>query len=272
MPVQKRIVTTLFFLSAVLLCSSSWAKDDKELTLFIQKVDKDLKSIDRSVSPPEADCEAKIKRPLPGLTAGFYASGAKCDSFIDSTGKLGSWGKVIDDYIKNRGAKSNFLKDNIPGFDPGFCPNWKKFTDEQKRHFWTWTFASIAWVESTCKPGAKNRQGTDGTAAGLLQMNETRANRHWRGPNCKARNIYPVETNLKCGLDIMHELLAGSAGEYKSTGALWGKKSNSYWEKLRHADGGAIAKLIRTYPLCHNQAFWTFLRNKKTLLAKGFLI
>lgn len=254
MSVQKRLIPTLCLITCLSVSTAMFAKDDKQLTLLIQKVDKELKSVDSHVSPPAADCEAKIKRPLPGLSAGFYAHGAKCDSFIDSTGKLGSWGKVIDNYIKAEGPNSIYLSDNLKGFpiNPGFCPNWKKFTDEQKRHFWAWTFAAIAWTESTCKPGAKNRRGSNGVAAGLLQMDEKKSMRNWRGKNCSVANIYPAEANIKCGLDIMDELLKAESGMYKSTGMLWGKKNNSYWEKLRHADGGPIGKLIRTYPLCRN--------------------
>lgn len=260
--VQKRLIPFLVLFSLPLasvaadkqlkIVVNPKTSTSSSLTSSVAKMNSDLSSIDRLVSPPEADCEATVKKDLPGLSAGFYKNGAKCDNFINSNGKLGPWGKAIDDYIIAQGNSSIFLSDRLNGFerDPGFCPNWKKLTAEQKRHFWAWTFAAIAWKESTCKPTAKNRKASNGTAVGLLQMDEKQKDRKWRGRYCAVASVVGAEANVRCGMDIMSELLIGKEGEYRSNGMLYGKKNGSYWEQLRHPDGGKIGELIRQNPLC----------------------
>ena len=110
----------------------------------------------------------------------------------------------------------------------------------------------IANKESSCNPRNRNSKATKGVAVGLLMLDERLSARTWRGPNCKQKDILDIKNNIRCGLDILGELLQGKKGEYKGNGELWGPDSNSYWEELRKKGGGDIADLIQDHPLCRH--------------------
>ncbi len=188
---------------------------------------------------------------MPPLSAHFSQKGADCRGFIGDDGSYGPYGQVIQSYIQSQGSDSILLSNNLASMNgaSNICPNWKKFDEATKTHFWVWTFAAIAHAEDTCKNSQEKVPATNGYAIGLLQMDYTVKARSWRGPNCKAKNIGPYEANLKCGLDIMSELMLGPRGEYKGPGLIYG--ANSYWQKLKGRTGGDIGEKIRAFPLCH---------------------
>jgi hypothetical protein len=209
-------------------------------------------------NPPDCDCEgtediylANAGRSLPSLSIEFSAKGADCSNFIQNDGTYGAWGNTIKDYIQNSSAKSRFLGNGITNIEHA-CPNWSRLNEEQKTHFWVWVFASLAHDESTCKANARNSKATNGVAVGLLQLDDTRSARSWRGPNCRVPSVSDADNNLKCGLDIMAELLKGKDGEYKGSGAIFtnGKRNTSYWQKLKQPGGSHVGDLIKTHPLC----------------------
>lgn len=190
---------------------------------------------------------------LENLAPEFKRKGAVCTNFIsDKDGKYGPWGNTVVDYLKEQGSNSIFMSDDLAGMSTGVsaCPNWKNMSADERSHFWVWVMASISHVESTCNEKARNGAGTNGVAAGLLQMDERVSNRSWRGVNCKVASVNKADPNIRCGLDILGELLKGKKGDYKSNGELWGRKSNSYWQHLRSADGGGISDLIKLNPYC----------------------
>ena len=84
------------------------------------------------------------------------------------------------------------------------CPKWGWLSDEDKKMFWVWFFAAIAWKESTCNEKAINKAATDGSAIGYLQLNEKVGARKWRGghsgKSCAVVDIHHPEKNLKCGV------------------------------------------------------------------------
>lgn len=189
---------------------------------------------------------------LPGLDDNFFKNGANCGSFISESGEYGSWGKVIVDYIRNSPEKDLFIGNNLRGMGPPqeICPNWPNLTVDEREHFWVWTIASIAWKESTCNPRSRNGNATNGVAVGLLQLDEKTKARSWRGKHCSVKSVSEPQNNIKCGLDILQEILKADEGDYRSNGLLYGRKNNSYWEQLRRENGGKIGELIRTHPLC----------------------
>lgn len=191
---------------------------------------------------------------MPGLTSAFREHNADCSKFIGDDGSYGSWGQSAADYIRAKGSNSSLFSNNLTGMagTGGICPKWNTFDNEQKIHFWVWTLASIAWKEATCKENARNGKASNGVAVGLLQLDEGTKNRSWRGPSCKVPSVAKASENLKCGLDIMEDLMEAKSGVYKSNGLLYGRKNNSYWEQLRHSDGGEIGRRIRAYPPCGN--------------------
>lgn len=186
----------------------------------------------------------------------FSSKGANCSGFITtSTGKpkYGEYGKIIVDYLKERGDDNIFFSNHLPGMleMPQICPKWKKLTRAEKENFWVYTFAAIAFDESKCVASAKNLEGSNGVAAGLTQMDQKKSGRSWRGPDCKADDIMKPSANLRCALNIMEELLKGPKGEYKSSGHIFAVGKNvSYWQKLKQPNGGEIGHLMKTNPLC----------------------
>ena len=185
----------------------------------------------------------------------------KCTSFIDTRGINGEWGDIIFDYIDEKGgANSLFLDDEVRGMtaQPRTCPNWYNLNTAQRKKFWVWMMASIAQVESSCGTDQVNTGIVPNSAdrpRGLFQLNTLKKNRQWRGDNCKfpsgAKDTNIPRNQIRCSMDIMHELLKGKRGEYKSSGRIF--PTNSYWEKLRpehSSTGGPIGELIRKFPPC----------------------
>lgn len=188
---------------------------------------------------------------LPGLTKGFSKENADCTSFIKSDGTYGPWGTTVKDYISKSPARSYFLN---PSHIAEVCPRFDKFSEQEKDHFWVWTIAAISWDESRCISGRRNTHASNGVATGLLQLDEQKKARYWRGPSCNVKSVAKADSNIKCGLDILGELLKGKKGVYKGSGAIFRSKSKnaSYWEKLTRPGGGTIGKLIESYPNCND--------------------
>ena len=189
---------------------------------------------------------------MPGLTRLFSAQDANCTNFIKNDGSYGPWGDVVKTYVTDKSVSARFLGDNVAHITHA-CPKWSRLNKDQRTHFWVWSIAAIAWDESRCRANARNSRASNGVAVGLLQMEETKSQRSWRGPNCSVSSVAGATENLKCGLDIMAELLLGQRGEYKGRGALMytGGRNTSYWEKLRHSGGGTIGDRIKSHPLCN---------------------
>lgn len=207
-----------------------------------------------SLYPPPRILDTARFTPAP-LSVDFKKKGGDCTSFINpNTKSYGPWGKEIVSYIEKQGSKSIFLSPELNGFEqiPNICPRWKKLTQDQKKHFWVWVMASIAYEESTCIPTARNALGTDEPAVGLFQLNESLKGRAYRGGECKVASVKEPSANIQCSMKIMTDLLKGPEGLYKSSGFLYNTGRNtSYWEKLKRPNGGAIGKLIKTHPYCH---------------------
>ncbi len=191
------------------------------------------------------------------LHPNFSKFGANCSKFIDESGNYGEWGQVVAKYLEEDQKQNVFFHDDLfqaHSNELNACPNWKSLNKAERAHFWVWVMASIAYKESTCKDQVKGDSIHEGQMAlGLLQLDSHSENLNWRGPNCKASSIHKAETNLRCGLDIMSEMIKGERGLYKSSGSIWGRKSNSFWAELRKKNGGKIAQLIKTHPLCFNK-------------------
>lgn len=186
------------------------------------------------------------------LSSLYKENKANCNKFIDSRGELGSYGTVIADHL-DKISNSEYFKRSYPGMDKT-CPKWAKFSKEQKKFFWVWFFAAIAWKESTCNEKAINKNATSGTAVGFLQLNEKKSARYWRGGNsgksCAAAEVYSAVNNLKCGLEIFNEQLQVFDGIYEGNGQLAGKGSNSYWQDLRGSKASRVITMVKDFPGC----------------------
>lgn len=190
----------------------------------------------------------------PPLAEEFTEKSAECDKFISSNknGGYGVWGQEIVQYLNEKGEKSAFYSNDLSGMSDGIkaCPNWSKMSKEEKEHFWVWVIAAIAHTESTCNPRARNGNASNGVAVGLLQLDERVSARKWRGPSCAVKSVANPRENLRCGMDIMEELIKGREGDYRGDGQIWGRRSNSYWQHLKKKEGGDISDLILLNPFC----------------------
>jgi hypothetical protein len=245
-----------------LLSSSAFAIDfdacNSASDLGLKKCIKEFSTSTKKIGEAPQSCSptaAGTSKNCPPLSPSFSSDGADCSNFIsgEDNSSYGPWGNTIVDYLNEKGPTSLFFSNSIPGMTDGIrvCPKWDKLSLDEKKYFWVWTMASIAHVESRCKAGVRNHNGTNGVAAGLYQIDERQAMRSWRGPNCGGKNILDAKSNIKCGLDIMEDLLAGKDGVYRTNGELWGQKSHSYWEHLRRKTGGDIGALVRQMPFCN---------------------
>lgn len=232
-------------------CRSS--NSESGVKTCVEEFNSTIKNVGESPLPC-ATLEAE-KKPFPKLSEGFSSKSDACLNFITNNGEVGAfgpWGEAIISYLDDKGNDSIFFSSDLSGMSSGVtaCPNWKEMTIEEKKHFWVWVMASISTIESTCNPNARNGASTNGVAVGLVQLDERHSQRSWRGQNCKVKSVSNSKDNLRCGMDILGELLKGQKGEYKGNGELWGKKSSSYWQHLRLKDGGGISDLIQLNPYC----------------------
>lgn len=243
-------IFSIFFISV-----TTWAdlSDEEKVVNVLKSSVQQMDKLDE-VGEINSPCVEQVENApvLPGLSKSFFENGADCTQFLNREGKRGTLGNVIRNYIRTHKDKEVYLGSNLEGMGPPqkICPNWNNLSIAEKEQFWIWTFAAISWKESTCNPKARNGNATNGVAVGLLQLDERTKNRSWRGPNCKTKSVSNSEDNVRCGLDIMTEILKADEGDYRSNGLLYGKKNNSYWQDLKKGTGGLIGELIRTYPPC----------------------
>lgn len=254
-----KLIFALFYIIYSFNLFANDLSDDEHARISMKSAVIDFNDLKTAGSPLSAECDnygVVTPKYYPPLDPVFTDGGTQCDKFISTSieghGTYGPWGEVVVSYLREKGHASEFLKDNITKIDK-ICPSWKKLTRKQREFAWVWTIASIAKVESTCNPKARNGNATNGTGVGLLQLEEKKAARSWRGEACKMPSVLIPENNIKCGMDIMEEILKGKEGDYKSSGAIYGKDSHSYWQHLRKSDGGGIVDLMSLNPLCHKK-------------------
>lgn len=227
---KKPLLFTFLFFSLISVAS---AKDD-ELTESVKLATKSLSNVNK-VTQAKSPCDIPDNPPVP-LAQQFDYKGAKCDQFLTDSGNYGVWGKIISDKIKKiplEELRYSYLSNDIPDMD-FICPNFSQFSDELKIKFWTWTFASIAWEESTCLPNSRVK-GINCQAVGLLQLEGAAKLRKGRGEDCQGASILDPRSNLACGVEIMHDQLLGQRSPYykgtDATGELFWE--GSYWLHMR---------------------------------------
>ena len=194
---------------------------------------------------------AKTKKVNYSLSATYKQHDADCSKFINSKGQLGPHGKEIYNHL-DKIRNSQYLKSTYPGMK-NICPKWGSFSKEQKKYFWVWFFAAVAWKESTCRETEMNPNATSGVAVGYLQLNEKKSARYWRGDDsgksCAVTEVKSPVNNIRCGLEIFNEQLQGKFGIYEGNGQLGGKGSNSYWQDLRTANPHTFT-MVKDFPGC----------------------
>jgi hypothetical protein len=234
----------LFIFSYFLFISLAQAKNPDTIALVeaVETTNQSLPKIkEGSLSP--IPCNSSAGETNKVILAPHFSSNGvinRCEKFFDNKGELGPWGDSVIKAIKKlppEEQKLSFFSNTIP--DMNFiCPQFSQFSNDLKLKFWAWTFASIAWQESSCQP-TNISQGINCRAIGLLQLEDTRELRKSRGPNCGVLSVMEPNENLSCGVEILHQQLLGSNGTYFKnigTGELFWQ--SSYWQHLRLKDKG----------------------------------
>ncbi len=240
----------IFIISYILLTSLTQAQDPEKQALVqaVELTDQSLPKLKEGSTSPNS-CEAEAGEIAKVVLAPHFSNNGvnnKCDKFFDKKGDLGPWGNSVIKAINKLPPKEqdrSFLSNSIP--DMNFiCPNFSQFSKDLKLKFWAWTFAAIAWQESSCDPNEIS-QGINCKAVGLLQLEDTMELRKGRGPNCGVSTVMEAHENLSCGVEILHQQLLGSNGTYFKnigTGELFWK--SSYWQHLRLKDNGVNQQKI----------------------------
>ena len=186
--------------------------------------------------------EAKENK-FSGLPRSF---GGLCDAFIKPDGTYGSTGKTV---LKEISEDENYMSP-----DNGvsrMCPRFNHFfSPEQKRNFWVWVFASLAYQESRCQTSMRlTRAPVDinpnGHAAGLFQIEEQadlRAGRDslYGGKYCSG-NPYSVSVNVRCAVRMLSTPLRKGMGPYST--------KNQYWSSFLKKNTKAKARIAQ-YKAC----------------------
>lgn len=197
---------------------------------------------------PDVDAAAPVLN-RPHLTTEFLADGPGCTGFIRADGSYGPYGRVMENSLNSsQRLKRTLLNDDAntvarDGQMRALCPRFSALLPDERINFWIWTFAAISWAESRCQ-NLKASPCTSGNCVGLMQLEERRSLRHWRGRFCDVPSVLDPENNLKCSLEIMSGQFEGVYGHPPSL-------RHSYWEKLRNHEATSIIKdRIRLFPNC----------------------
>lgn len=229
--------------------------DNTRVVLPILRVNEIVQS---SVRPPQQQCTSCIdqeERPLPGITDSFLKDNAPCELFIDKEGNYGKYGNEVLSALRALPADKSLTRDGLETMTSpsNACPKWATLSEREREHFWVWTFAAIAFSEARCKETARNAAGTNTVAIGLLQLEEPKSKRSWRGGNCTVASVKDYKNNIKCGMTIMSSLMNGKYGTQKRMTHLYldDARGGSYWQHLKLKKGGPIGAKMREFPLCN---------------------
>lgn len=156
------------------------------------------------------------------LGRSFHAS---CNKFISEDG-LGEWGRHMVAAAKKIAPRC-FYNDNV--FD-SVCPGYRSMNEERQNAFIALLFASIAEVESDCRPWAQ-AQGTNDLADGLFQLEYSARQRRRAGRNERwCRTTQAVDSQ---SLTFQSECAVSTIEDAVCARNLSITNSDGYWQKLR---------------------------------------
>lgn len=170
----------------------------------------------------------------------------ECRRFIDDNGNYGDYGQIA---FRELSRYPIFTND-----DDGMtnsCPRYNSFSEEQRKHFWVWVYASLAAQESGCQANAISPASINpnGRAAGLLQMEQDPElrrgrDRAYRGNFCSG-NIYDPGVNLRCSTRIMANLVGRGQG-------IIARNRSQYWGPFNGPKNNKAQRAVREYRACRN--------------------
>lgn len=180
------------------------------------------------------------------LSKEFYANGANCENFIRRDGSYGAWGQIIQQgFEEDQEVKASLISDAAAKNASllKICPGFASFDEEDRVRFWVWSMASIAWKESTCTNTGPKRCSKS-NCIGVMQLNEPRHMRSWRGTACDVPSVAQPRNNLLCAMDILRGQFEG---EYGQPGGI---SPYSYWQELRKRKVTPITSRMMKFPGC----------------------
>lgn len=169
-----------------------------------------------------------------------------------------SWNESWSEVITSELSKEEYQKMVKPSLDQedlkelsctGF--NSEKATNEDRKQFWVVFFSSLVRAESAFHPKAQSRAPKGGHGNyGLLQLSKRTGKDQCQ---IEADSIFDVESQLKCGVKLMHWQLSGApVGSQKKllrpdlVNQLFGK-GILLWGPLRQNDHGGRARLVQWF-------------------------
>ncbi|MNL06852.1 hypothetical protein D3C87_1275020 [compost metagenome] len=150
----------------------------------------------------------------------YWGIGKACSKFADKNG-FGSYAKVINDIL---------TPETHPGLFAGtkdiqkHCKSFPLFDDQQKKNFYTYVTAHLAYAESSCDP-TQHAAGPNGRANGLLQlhkgMEQTYTVKDHFITKCRKGDSKNAEKSLRCAMSMLDGQLTVKDEFFARTG-YWG--------------------------------------------------
>lgn len=236
-----KITTLVLFLASQALAN--------DVSQVVEKIDAlnspNSKCIDCDMSAMAghgSDSSDYIEYPFLNKDFGSGKTRHDCTKYINNRdpGKLGEKGKTLVGYMKNY---PEFTTDSPTADMKNICPNFSKFSTNQKLHFWVWFWAALSIDESGCGHNTHNANGTNGAAVGDFQMELSLKLRNGAGrpkPACYKGDIRQFDGNASCAVAIMNKQLINRNKLFGTT---------SYWQKLNKSSSNVLT-LTKKYPGC----------------------
>ncbi len=166
----------------------------------------------------------------------------KCDMLMDSSGRIGDWGRTLLSTMNSPPYEDEFHKPNALGQD--FCPNFSRMTKHEQSHAWLWFWTVLGSKESGCNQNIHHRMIDDkgrkinptfGTGIWAFEKFGTKRKWRWesarkagRKPACKYVNT--IADQSLCAVDTMYrQLNSFGSADYHRTGM----KLNPYWGPIK---------------------------------------
>lgn len=164
-----------------------------------------------------------------------------CTEFIRDDRSYGTWGEHIFNRLSPNTHPALFgqIQDL-----PQLCPKFNSMDVVQKKQFWIYVFAAMAFKESSCNYRI-TAVGKNDTAAGLLQlpMNRSMLN----AQRCSNVNPLNAQDNLTCSLTILNRNIETNGKLFYNSAA----GERGYWQVLQtDKDGDGVRMRMRMYTPC----------------------
>lgn len=230
------------------LCSNCLGKETRGLQIDLTFLDESRQKV-----PPLVDDQSRIKSTQKNGRGSVGKLNPQCTKFIDDSGNLGDWGTAMLNEMNRSEYNSAFTQNNAQIAQ--LCRGYNRMDDQNKKKFLIRVMTTVAHIESSCNPGAVQRNAINryNKGIGLFQMDSQRAKIAYRnsdavkitGEKDVCSNPSDPKQNIKCSTFILYQQLRN-----QSNGLFYSK---GYWEPLRPRSRfkKQINNTIANYPGCN---------------------